>query len=133
MIANADDYTTDADRWSYRKGAYFVGPEEWLHGLPQALTVESMHLDAYTEAMANAADDDGLILDFRPDRWYEGALSDVMRDDTDGTAWKLTYDRFVAVVLMDIDMMLADAGYLAGRGNGDSKDRRLTLPAAERG
>ncbi|MFG1846850.1 hypothetical protein [Micromonospora carbonacea] len=123
------DYTTDTDRWSYRTGARFVGPREWLAGLPQKWTTESLHLDAYTTAMADIADDDGVILDYRPNEFYEGAVSEVLRNEDDAPTWRLPYDRFVAMLLMDVDMMLSEAGFLAGRGNGDSKDRRLTLPA----
>ncbi|WP_433460635.1 hypothetical protein [Micromonospora sp. CA-248212] len=134
MTITADDFTTDADRWSYRNGARFVGPGEWLHGVEQAgLAVESLVMESVADALAAAADDDGLIIDFRPNEWYERHVSDAMRNDDDGPGWKLTYDRFVAMALMDIDMTLSNSGYLAGRGNGDSKDRRLTLPAAERG
>lgn len=126
---NAEDFTTDTDRWNYRKDARFVGPREWLAGLPQEWTADSLHMDVYTTALSEAADNDGVILDFRPDRFYEGALSDALRDGNDAPDWELHYDRFVAMLLTDVDMMLSDAGYVAGRGNGNSKDRRLTLPA----
>jgi hypothetical protein len=114
------EMTYDTDRWGYRKGARFVGPREWLHGLPQQWTVLTAHMDAYTEGMAAAAADDGTILDYRVNEWYEGPLSDVLRNDHDKATWKLKYDRFVAML---------GSGYLATRGNGDTTDRRLTLPA----
>ncbi|MEV1013853.1 hypothetical protein AB0I89_24170 [Micromonospora sp. NPDC049801] len=134
MTITADDFTTDTDRWGYRKGARFVGPDEWLTGVRRAgLDLETLVLESVTEAYAAAADDNGLIIDFRPNEWYERHVSDAMRSDDDGPDWTLTYDRFVAMALMDIDMTLSNSGYLAGRGNGDSKDRRLTLPAADRG
>ncbi|MEU0078457.1 hypothetical protein ABZY58_11225 [Micromonospora tulbaghiae] len=122
-------FVTDADGWGHRAGARFVGPREWLHGLPQEWTRDSLHMDSYTEALAAAADDEGVILDFRVDEWYEGALSDSMREEYDEPGWTLKYDRFVAMLLTDIDMMLHEAGYQASRGNGDTTDRRLTLPA----
>lgn len=124
------DMTHDADRWSFRKGARFVGPQEWLHGLPQEWAEEVLHMGHFTEGMAAAAADDGTIIDFRVNEWYQGALSDVMREDHyDDPSWKLKYDRFTAAVLIDVDRMLLGSGYLATRGNGDTTDRRLTLPA----
>lgn len=129
MTITAGNITTDADGWGFRSGSRFVGPKEWLDGLPRKLTTDSLHMSVYTEALALAADGHGIILDFRPDTFYEVNLSYMLRDANDDRDWKLRYDRFVAMLLMDVDVMLAEGGYLAGRGNGDSKDRRLTLPA----
>lgn len=128
MTITADDFTTDADRWGFRKGARFVGPDEWLHGLPEQWTRDSLHGSTFTDALAVAADDNGVILNFRPNEFYAGPLSDVLRNDDDPEGWTLKYDRFSAMTLLDIEMALGNAGYLAVRGNGDSKDRRLTLP-----
>lgn len=128
-MINDKDITTEADQWGFRTGTRFVGPQEWLHGLPQEWAADELHMTAYVEAMAAAAADDGTIIGFSGHEWYEGPLSDVLRDEHDDPAWKLKYDRFAAMVLLDIEMRLMEAGYLAGRGNGDSTDRRLTLPA----
>ncbi|MBQ0994851.1 hypothetical protein KBX08_32890, partial [Micromonospora sp. H61] len=61
MTITADDFTTDTDRWGYRKGARFVGPNEWLNSVRRAgLDLEMLVLEPVTEALAAAADDDGL-------------------------------------------------------------------------
>ncbi|WFE52987.1 hypothetical protein [Micromonospora sp. WMMD1155] len=66
MITTADDFTADADHWGFRKSARSVGPDEWLHGLPQERAVESLHLSTCTDAIAAVAGDGGIILNFRP-------------------------------------------------------------------
>jgi hypothetical protein len=131
MTTVEKDFTTDVDGWGYLTGAQFVGPHKWLAGLPQQWTQLELHMNAYIEGLATAAADDGTLLDFRANEWYEGPLSDAMRDEYDEPTWKLKYDRFAAMVLMDIEHRLLDTGYLATRGNGDSVDRRLTLPSGQ--
>lgn len=123
------DITTDADGWGHLTGARFVGPDEWLAGLPERWARDSLHISTFTYGLTIACDSDGVILDFRPDEFYRVTLSEMLRDENDDRGWRLEYDRFTAMVFVDVELMLFNAGYLAGRGNGDSKDRRLALPA----
>lgn len=125
-----DQITTDADRWGYRTGARFVGPDEWLHSIP-ADVHRVLHLEVLTQGLAGAADEEGRLLNFQPNLFYPGPLSDALRNEDDDPSWRLQYDRFVAMVLMDAKFRLVEAGLLATRGNGDSVDYRLALPAAE--
>ncbi|SCL74135.1 hypothetical protein [Micromonospora peucetia] len=87
------------------------------------------YLQSLTDGLSLAADGEGLILDYRPNEFYEGTLSDAMRDEDDDPGWKLTYDRFSAMTLSVFMFELVTAGLLATRGNGDSVDYRLTLRA----
>jgi hypothetical protein len=124
-----DQITTDADRWGYRTGARFVGPDEWLRNIP-ADVQRVLHLDVLTQGLAEASDEEGQLLNFRPNQFYPGPLSEVMRNEDDKPSWQLQYDRFAAMVLMDAKFRLVEAGLLATRGNGNSVDYRLCLPAS---
>ena len=52
----------------------------------------------------------------------------MLRDEYDPPGWGVTYDRFVAMALMEAIHRLVEAGLLGHRGNGDSVDWRLALP-----
>lgn len=132
MPSTAEDFTTDADRWGYRTGARFVGPDEWEKQAETHISRRRMYLHPLAEGLALTAADDGVILNYRPNRFYEGSLSDVLRDEDDKPGWKLTYDRFTAMTLSAFMFELVEAGLLATRGNGDSVDYRLTLPGGEK-
>ncbi|WCN83868.1 hypothetical protein [Micromonospora sp. LH3U1] len=124
---SVDEYVTDRDRWGYLAGARFVGPHEWAEVAEKHL-YPSMHLWGLAEGLIEAADEEGRLIDFRPNEFYEGALSDSMRNEDDPADWKLTYDRFSAAVVMGGTVELAHRGFLAQRGNGDTADYRLSLP-----
>ncbi|MFD6694976.1 hypothetical protein [Micromonospora aurantiaca (nom. illeg.)] len=119
---------TDDDRWGYLAGARFVGPDEWEEEAERYL-YESLHLSALSEGLVKAADSEGRLIDWLPNEFYAGALSDALRSEHDPEDWKLTYDRFVASVLLEAMSTLTRKGLLAHRGNGDTADYRLALPA----
>ncbi|MFI9641375.1 hypothetical protein ACIG87_15145 [Micromonospora sp. NPDC051925] len=127
MTVTADDFTTDADRWGFRTGARFVGPDEWEADALTLVGRRRIYLHPLVRGLAAAADDGGLILDYWPNRFYEGPLSDAMRNEDDEPDWKLAYDRFTAMTLSVFIFELVEAGLLATRGNGDSTDYRLAL------
>lgn len=119
--------SADNDRWAYRYGSRFASPQDWLDGLPRRWTDESPSMRAYVKAMAAFADGSGVLTGLNGRVLYERSMSEVLRTDADD--WSLSYDRFTAMVLAELDAALCDAGYLAYPGKGDSDDRRLTLPA----
>lgn len=114
------DIVTDDERCGYRAGSRFVGPDEWLRGMPLN-GVAPRRVDPGARRC-------GGLLNFRPERFYAGSLSDVLRNEDDPETWRLGYDRFTAMVVMDAKIRLVELGLLATRGNGDSVDYRLTLP-----
>ncbi|PZG12999.1 hypothetical protein C1I95_24645 [Micromonospora craterilacus] len=132
MPSTADNFTTGPDRWGYLKGARFVQPAEWDQYAQDVVGRQNIHMWPIVDALSLAANNDGLIRNFEPDEFYTGPLSDAMRNEDDEASWQLVYDRFSAVVLMKLMFKLVEAGLLATRGNGDSSDYRLTLPATER-
>ncbi|MFG1777666.1 hypothetical protein ACGFIG_14700 [Micromonospora sp. NPDC049048] len=125
---NPDDIVTDKDRWGYLKGARFVGPDEWDQHRSKHIDRRRLFLEPLAEGLSLAADKKGRILDFWPNRFYEGPMSDAMRDEDDPESWKLTYDRFTAMTFSVFMFELVESGLLATRGNGDSVDYRLCLP-----
>ncbi len=135
MILNpfgAVEIVADEDGWTFAVGARFVGPDEWIANRPgpgHYWFSRGVLLDAF----AAAADDAGLLLDFQVNRFYERQVTEVVRVEDDPKNWRLKYDRFTAMVLMDATTEFVEAGLLAHRGNGGSYDYRLALPAASRG
>lgn len=111
-------------------GARFVTPEEYRLGVPDSVR-RSMVKWVVIEALANAADTDGVLLDFDQPAFFATHVANVLDQELedDEEASPLVYDRFAAMALMDCmtSLMLQD-GLLANRGNGDSADFRLTLP-----
>ncbi|WP_219419538.1 hypothetical protein [Pseudonocardia nigra] len=80
------------------------------------------------DALARAADEDGVLLDFDFPEFFETHVSAVLAQDDEEMS-PLTYDRFSAMALMDcITTLTIHDGLLANRGNGDSADYHLTLP-----
>lgn len=128
MPMNPDDIVTDNKRWSYLKGSRFVGPDEWDQHRSKHIDPRRMYLEPLADGLSLAADKKGQILDFWPNRFYEGPMSEAMRNEDDPESWKLTYDRFTAMTLTVSMYELMEAGLLATRGNGDSVDYRLCLP-----
>ncbi|TKG61528.1 hypothetical protein [Prauserella endophytica] len=120
------DITTDAAV----AGTRFVTPDEYRQGIPDEISM-SMVKSVLVEALADAADQDGVILNFLTPDFYRSYVSGVMNRDTeeDGEEPPLVYDRFTAVTLTEhLHAFVLDDGLLAHRGNGDSFDYRLTLP-----
>ena len=110
-------------------GARFVTPEEYRLGVPHSVR-RSMIKHVVIEALADAADPDGVLLNFNQPTFFALHVANVLNQDLeDDDAPPLVYDRFVAMTITDCmtSLMLED-GLLANRGNGDSADFRLTLP-----
>ncbi|XVU24237.1 hypothetical protein ACQPZJ_44575 [Actinoplanes sp. CA-054009] len=125
------DITTDDQRWGFLTGAKFSTAEPWLTAAnARLISARAFHRLVLVEALAAAADDEGQLLDFRVNEWFEKHVSDAMRDEEDPDDWSLTYNRFTAMSLSFDLAELAFAGWMAQRGNGDSHDYRLTLPPA---
>ncbi len=125
------EFARDDDGWEYRMGCRFATPDE-CDGLGRqvGLATRSMMTDSVLyDAFVLAADKQGRIVNHEIERWYEKQVTEVMRDEDDDSSWSLTYDRFTFGVLMDSQLRLVAAGYLATRGNGDSVSYRLTLPS----
>lgn len=120
------------DRWARLVGARFVGPNEYLEQLADGpaseLLREGMTNDVLTQALAAAATDDGTLLDFSPRKFYEQHVSEVLRQEEDPPGWGVTYDRFIAMTLMEAIHRFVKVGLLGLRGNGDSVDWRPALP-----
>jgi hypothetical protein len=112
-------------------GVRFVTPEQYLAAAPQVVR-RSMVNYTVIAALADAADADGVLLDSDLPEFYRTHVAKVLsRDlDEDEEAPQLVYDTFTAMALMDcLHTLLLEDGLLANRGNGDSADYRLTLPA----
>lgn len=110
-------------------GTRFVTPGQYREGTP-AVVRRGLVKHTVVEALTRAADDDGVLLDFEFDEFFETHVAAVLADDDEAAA-PLVYDRFSALVLLDcITMLTIHDGLLANRGNGDSADYRLTLPVA---
>jgi hypothetical protein len=110
-------------------GTRFVTPAQYREGAPAAVR-RSLVKHTVIEALTRAADDDGVLLDFEFDEFFETHVAAVLAAD-DEPAAPLVYGRFSALALMDcITTLTIHDGLLANRGNGDSADYRLTLPVA---
>ncbi|MEU4567038.1 hypothetical protein [Micromonospora sp. NPDC023956] len=129
-----EQITTDAKGWSYLTGARFVTVDEWELEA-RRITATSMHLCCWpvTAALALAADDDGLILDFEDESFCEGPLVEAMCGEGDDQREAVTYNLFSSMALMMAMSEILKAGLVAGRRNGDRVDYRLTLPAGDGG
>lgn len=134
MVDNVRDLRPPRVPWDTtqhaRPGVRFVTPQEYLAGLPVDVR-RRMVKSTIAEALAAAADEDGVILNFSPPEFFRthvaGVLNRGAEDDEDVTP--LVYDHFTALTIIDcMSEMTVDDGLLANRGNGDSTDFRLTLP-----
>ncbi|ATY16974.1 hypothetical protein CU254_41005 (plasmid) [Amycolatopsis sp. AA4] len=113
-----------------RPGVRFVAPGEYLAGVPFAVR-RSMVKMVMVEALAAAADEDGVILDFSPPEFFGTHVAGVLNRDLeeDEEPATLVYDQFTAMTVISCMGELArEDGLLANRGNGDTADYRLTLP-----
>ncbi|WDZ84576.1 hypothetical protein [Micromonospora cathayae] len=127
----SDQIITGTDGWSFLIGARFVGPYEWAEESREYISDEQSHLEPLLEGLTLAADDDGLILEFRRDEFHAGPLSDAAPTKADVWDWPMTWDELVALPLSELMLELVNAGLLAMRSNGELMDYQLTLPAEE--
>ena len=111
--------------------ARFVSPREFLAGLANTSAHRGLVRPVVCEALAAAADDEGVLLDFDEQAFFDIHVTDVMQRDPlehGDQVPMLVYDPFTALALMDCVNSLVRDGLLATRENGDSVDYRLTLP-----
>lgn len=108
-------------------GARFATPEQYRTA-KQPLVSEGLVEWVLTDALAEAADQDGVIADFDLRDFYTTHVRNVLRSEDDADDFALTYDRFTAMALADSLNGLLLRGLLAHRGKGDSYDYRLALP-----
>jgi hypothetical protein len=111
-------------------GTRFVTPDEYRDG-KRLFVQQGMALSVLADALADAADEDGVITDFSLPVFYATHVKNVMRDEEDDEGFELTYDRFTAVALMEMLNQMVLSGLLGHRGKGGSYDYRLALPSAE--
>lgn len=108
-------------------GTRFVTPQQYRAGVPASVQ-RGLVKPILIEALARAADDEGVLLDFEFDEFFATHVAAVLADDDEDAA-PVVFDRFTAMVIMDaIGALTIHDGLLANRGNGDSADYRLTLP-----
>lgn len=111
-------------------GTRFVGPQEFLDGLPGTVH-RSLVKTTVAEALAAGADDDGVLLNFHEPDFFSTHVVAVLNRElevNDEEITPLVYDRFTAMALMDcLHSLMIDDGLIANRGNGDTHDYRLTL------
>lgn len=110
------------------EGARFVTPEEYREG-KHPYVFQGLVDSVLTDALAAAADRDGVIADFHLPSFYATYVREALLAEEDDAEFTLTYDRFTAMALMDALHSLLMRGLLAHRGKGDSYDYRLALPA----
>jgi hypothetical protein len=111
--------------------ARFVSPREFLDGLAGTSAHRGLVRPVVCEALAAAADDEGVLLDFDERAFFDIHVTDVMQHEPlehGDEVPLLVYDPFAALALMDCLTSLVRDGLLATRGNGDTVDYRLTLP-----
>ncbi len=131
MVDNVRPMRPAREPWNIatdaRPGARFVTPEQYRAGVPESVR-HGMIKPILIEALARAADDEGVLLDFKENEFFATHVAAVLADGDEDVA-PVTYDRFTAMVLMEtITTLMIHDGVLANRGNGDSADYRLTLP-----
>jgi hypothetical protein len=108
-------------------GARFVDADEYRKH-KQKYVGRTMVDQVLTDALASAADDEGVIANFWLPDFYAKTLREEMRDEYDEDDYQLTYDRFTAMALTEHLTSLVMAGLLGHRGKGGSYDYRLALP-----
>lgn len=123
------DIVTDEYRWTYLAGSRLASRNEWLPAV-KVYARARLHLDAITDALAAAADDNGCLFDYSPNEFYRRHLTDALRNDTDPPDWELRYDTFAAMTLTDAMSELLGAGYLAHRSTADPRGYRLAVPSS---
>lgn len=107
----------------------FATPGEWYDALPHEVH-RRMAVSAVAEALADAADEHGVIRHFVEVTFYTRHVARVLnRDLADHEiVTPLVYDRFSALALTDAINTLVHQQLLAVSGSGDTLDYRLTLP-----
>lgn len=112
-------------------GARFVTPAEFLAGVPVHVRHDVV-ASVIVDALGAAADDTGVIAAFSEVVFVETYVAAVLNADLEAgeTATPLVYDRFTAITLSQtLASLMVEEKLLATRGNGDTIDYRLTLPA----
>lgn len=112
-------------------GARFVTPTEYREGRPDYVCEGSAVLYILTEALADAADNNGVIIDFDVREFYTTHMRNALLENEDDEGFRLIFDRFTAFTLQDYLGRLLMSGLLGNRGKGNSFDYRLTLPAGD--
>lgn len=123
----------------------FVTPGEWFEGLPVTAR-RPMAVGVVAEALADAADEFGVVRDFRETEFYCRHVARVLNRDLADTdvVTPLVYDRFSALALTDaINALLhqqllevhgTEDGNMDSAVDGDRRDTldyRLALPHIE--
>lgn len=112
-------------------GARFVTPPEFLAGLRETTASHGLINGVVCRALAAAADDEGVLLDFDEQTLFDIHIAAELNADLEQHGEDVTplvYDRFTAFALMDCLHALQSEGLLGCRGEGDTLDHRLTLP-----
>lgn len=107
-------------------GARFVGPDEYRER-KLGYVVTSLLAQVVTDALANAADQDGVLEDFDQPAFFQRHVAALLSEQA-GEELALTYDTFTAMALVDTFTSLRAQGLLGHRGKGGSYDYRLALP-----
>lgn len=122
VVAPWDDNNTP------QPGTRFVTPDEYRNAVEDLVDRRRFHVTGITSALADAANEDGTLLNFVAPRFYEKAMNAHYR--AEGASKPLVYDTYVAQNLMIELHELVEAGLLAHQGNGDHYHYRLALPIA---
>lgn len=107
-------------------GARFVGKAEYLRHKDRYLRT-SLVDEVVTDALGDAAADDGVIADFDVPRFFATHVAAQLGDAPSPPG--LVYDMFTAITLTDHLHNLVAQGLLAHRGRGNAYDYRLALPS----
>jgi hypothetical protein len=115
--------------WQRGPGDRFATPGKWYDALPGEVH-RRMAVSVVAEALADAADEHGVIWHFVETTFYTRHIARVLnRDLADHeVVTPLVYDRFSALALTDAINTLLRHQLLAVSGSGDSLVYRLMLP-----
>lgn len=110
-----------------------VTPGEWYDGLP-AEVHRRMAVSVVAEALADAADEHGVIHNFIEIEFYTRHVARVLNRELadDDVVTPLVYDRFSALALTDAINTLTHQRLLAVNASDGPLDYRLTLPHSSR-
>ncbi|GAA2701436.1 hypothetical protein [Nonomuraea recticatena] len=113
------------DGFDLLAGARLVTKAEYQEHTPAA----GLLFATLTQALAAAANDSGLIEDHEDPDFFKAHVISAIGLDPEDLASPITYDFFTSMTLTESRMELLQLGYLATRGNGDTMDLHLALPA----
>ncbi|WP_155348436.1 hypothetical protein [Acrocarpospora pleiomorpha] len=112
------------DGFDVANDARLVAPEEYLKHQPRVGVVYNV----LANALAAVSDKTGRIVNFEMPKFYETEILPAMGMEPDDVTTPITYDTFTSAFLTEALLHMAEAGYLAHRGNGDSVSYHLALP-----